>query len=137
MGWINGVVARLKRLYEKIFTFGCYAHKLALWLCAALQIIVNFLALEKLIKLLITWARKSPKRARRLAQIATETENKFKKLGLIHCTRWLSREIVISQILDSVLVSLAGLHQGLNEVKKLHAFISRFQMFFILYLSMI
>ena len=58
---------------------------------------------------------------------------------MIHCVRWLSREIVIGQILDSILVILAALHQeseaGDETASYLCARIAN--VFFILYLCMI
>eukprot|EP01083_Nonionella_stella_P306402 1073113_1 len=93
-GSISGVFVRLIAVFTALFSMGCMAHRLALAISGALFLLSYFVALEKIIRRLITWARASPKRAGELTAAANEIEEKAKQVGVMHRIRWLSRENV-------------------------------------------
>ena len=99
----GGVFVQLKVIFASLFSLGCFAHKLALMIAAALLLLGYFVALQIIIKRLIKWARSGHIKVAEIARTAKKVEENAKKITILHRIRWLAQESVMKAIYSSKL----------------------------------
>ena len=98
MGRHSGFQARLKEKNPNLFVQGCVCHSLALAANAASKVLPSWL--EKLLKDIGTFFKKSAKRTREFKLIQEAVNAPSHRILKLSTTRWLSRSNVIARILE-------------------------------------
>eukprot|EP01084_Bolivina_argentea_P313693 543251_1 len=114
-GHRGGVFKLVQDVFMFILIFGCFAHKLALAISAALLLLPYFVAIEIIVKRIIKWARAGANRSRELVEAAETVEEDARKIGIIHKIRWLGRLNVCNAIYKS---KYSVLHVLKNEFEQ-------------------
>ena len=98
MGSKNGFQKLLKDDLPSVFVMGCVCHSLALCASHAVKLLPSYL--ETFLKNLTSYFSRSSKRQRDFSLIQEAVELPCHKVPKLSQTRWLSRENVISSVLD-------------------------------------
>lgn len=98
MGKKNGFQRLLQNDIPSVFIMGCVCHSFALCASYAVKVLPSYL--ESFLKIITTYFSRSSKRQRDFSFIQEAVSSPLHKIPKLSYTRWLSRESVISAILE-------------------------------------